>query len=402
MSRELLTRAVEQARHRDPLVRAMTLVGASRAMTALDEAEARRLYADGVADAEQLRESDHRRTVILLHVVRIGLTVDPVAAADLFRRQPGDHPNAYTTGTMVVQALARVGEGERAVALLEDPMCETGGAGGVVAVVNDHGLKLRAMFAAWERWRAERSGARRFGRMARDDFFRLVCFHWRVLGEQAADRWLGEILQIIETEPDEPLHAGFDRGVVLHASRDLHLFHVLNMLRALRSEQEVDAILARHPAVAAAAVTFPLGLESVVSQPAAPPPATRAAADTQGFCFVGGGDSRDMDVIPTLMAARRGERSAVDTLFASAHRAFREDTDLVNGNLAPLPFWPSCVAYKRALYWAGRIIGGDAERLIDDMPEPDIALLSSVECAAGTLGLEESPGLTMTRRPRRL
>lgn len=107
-----------------------------------------------------------------------------------------------------------------------------------------------------------------------------------------------------------------------------------------------------------------------------------------------------MALIPVLMAAHRGERSAVRALLEDAHRAFREDTDPEDGNLAPLAFWPSCGAYRRALYWGGRIVDPDAKPLVEEVPERDLALLAGVELAAGLAGVGEFTWTRMTQRSR--
>jgi hypothetical protein len=399
MPRDLLSSAVAQAREREPVVCAMTLLGASRVLIALDQEDAHRIYAEAVARAERLPLNGHQLMVVLDQAVSIGATVDPLAALDLFRRQPSkDHPGRYLAGTILVQALVEAGELERAVALLEDRTCHVGGAGLVVSRATDHGLKLRAMFAEWQQWRAGRSHSKRpmSGRLDRD-FYSLVSQHWRVLGVEEAHRWLDEILATIESEPDQRAGAGFPHGVRLHSSRDVHLFHVLNILRALRQEQEVDEILARHPDVAVAAETFPLGLQSVVAQSPRPP---ANGKDTGEIGVITSGSSNARALIPALTAAYRGDPSAVDGLLAEAHRSYAEDTNVESGNLAPLPFWPSCVAYKRALYWAGRLIGPAAKQLLTEVPEPNLALLASVELAAGLLALDEFRGIQMTRRPR--
>jgi hypothetical protein len=254
------------------------------------------------------------------------------------------------------------------------------------------------MFAEWEHWRASRGDPKRpMSRRMASDFYSLVSHHWRVLGAEEARRWLDEILATIESDPDERVGFGFGQHVRRHSSRDVHLFHVLNMLRALRPEQDVEAILARHPDVAVAALTFPLGLESVVAQSQRPPGDGKAA---DGIGFITSGSSNARELIPTLTAAYRGDPSAVDGLLAEAHRVHKEDANPENPNLAPLAFWPSSGAYKRALYWAGRLIDPDAKRLLSEIPEPDLALLASVELAAGLLGVDEYHGMQMTGRPR--
>src|SRR5688500_3611455 len=187
---------------------------------------------------------------------------------------------------------------------------------------------------------------------------------------------------------------------MLHSSRDAHLFEVLGMLRALRSAGDVQGILGRHPGVAVAAQTFPLGQESVQNQQREPP--ARKGNEEPSFCFVSSGSGWDSQLIPLLMAAHRGDRSAPGMMLDAAYRVFLEDTDLEDGNNAPLPFWPSCMAYKSALYWAGRIVGSDAKSMVGDVPDRDLALLASAELAAGLLGLNEFPGhwLKQSRRRR--
>jgi hypothetical protein len=402
MPRELLNSAIEQARDADALVRTMALLGASRALSAIEKDDARRVFLEGVAGAERLSISEHQRTLVIDQAVRIGATVHPAAAIELHRRQPpGGYLRSHATGSVLVQALVKSGDAERAVALLEDLACDVGGAGTVLHGAHDPGLKARAMFAARERWRARRGKADRFRDEDRE-FYPLVSFYWRLLGPEEASRWLDEIMLAIESQdPNERVHFGFGRGVELHTSRDVHLFHVLNMLRALRPPHDVEAIFARYPDVAIAAKTFPLGYESVVTQ-AAPAP-TERGGQKGGFCFTFAGPSsrRGVGLVPTMMAAHRGERSSVGALVEDAHRAFREDTDPLYGNLAPLAFWPSCVAYRRALYWAGRIIGSDAKSLVSEVPERELALLASIELASGLLGLDEFSWIQAERRPSR-
>ncbi len=402
MPAELLRHALEQSQDCDALVRTMALLGASRVMASLNQTEAERLFVDGVASAESLSIPEQRRMLVLDQAVKIGATAHRVAAIDVFRRLPSSDrpPPRHITGTFLVQVLVKSGDIERALELIEDLTCDVGGAGAVVHSATDAGMKLRAMFAARERWHARHANASRFGSRWLDrEFYPLVALHWRLLGPAEASRWLDEILLAIASDPDEPMGAGFGHSVELHSSRDFHLFHVLNMLRALRPVSDVKTILARHPDVAMAAHTFPLGYESVVRQP--PPERIEGGGPTAAFCYVGSGSPREMELIPTMMAAHRGERSAVRTLFEEAHRVFQEDTDPTDGNLAPLAFWPSCVAYKRVLYWAGKIVGSEAKALVAEVPARELALLGSIELAAGLLGLDGFSWVQSTHRPGR-
>ena len=223
MPRELLTRAVEQARDRDPVVRAMALLSASRVLSSIDKEEARRIFAEGVVGVESLGLSEHGRALVLDQAVQLGASADPIAAIELFRRQPpNDHPGRRWAGTVLVRALGKIGDFERAVALLEDLACDVGGAGHVLQAADDSNLKLRAISAARERWRLlRRSSSRHRSRLQEREFYSLISFYWRLLGPEEANRWLDEILLAIEIDPDERTHAGYNRGVELHSSRDV-------------------------------------------------------------------------------------------------------------------------------------------------------------------------------------
>lgn len=395
MVRGLLTTALEQARGCDAVTATMASLHASRVLLTIDADAARRLFVDGVAAADSLAMPDRFKTLILEQAVELGARTHPRAAIDLFRRLPRQGIRSPFTGTMLVQALAEGGDLRSAVELLEDLTCDVGGAGSVMQTAPDLATKVRALRAARARWRWQRANHELLRARRGDDFYELLAWHWRVLGDEASP-WLDEVLQAIASEPDRKQVSGYADGVILHSSRDIHLFAVLNMLRALRSDAEMSAILARHPDVAKAAVRFPLGLESVVTQPSPGPP--EGASKEPGFCYVGSGSAREMALIPAMMAAHRGERTAIRVLLDAAHDELRADTDAAGGNLAPIVFWPSCAAYRRAFYWAGKIIGGDATALMGEVSQPELVALASIELAAGVAGLDAFSGVQVGPR----
>jgi hypothetical protein len=53
------------------------------------------------------------------------------------------------------------------------------------------------------------------------------------------------------------------------------------------------------------------------------------------------------------------------------------------------------------MYWAGKFSGLAAEARLAEIPHADLALLASIELAAGTLGLPKHSGTRMIYRPRR-
>jgi hypothetical protein len=257
-------------------------------------------------------------------------------------------------------------------------------------------MQRRAMVAARERWRKSR--ARKTGEWAwGQSFYQLFSLHWRKLDRFEAEAWLDEILMAIETDSDETGDIRYGHRVTLHSMRDAHLFEILGALRDIKAPEQVEALLTAHPNVAAAAEIYPRGLESLFSQRPAPPPGSERSG--RGFCFAGSGGPGERALQEGMVAALRGDASAVERLLTEAHHLFVQDVHADNPNLAPRPFWPSCHAYKTAMYFAGKQQGKGAETLLAHIPDADIELLASIELAAGALGLPQHSGLRMEHRP---
>jgi len=378
------------------VVAAMALLHGARVLAAVDREGAKLLYAEGCAALEGLALTGHARGLVPWEAVRLGATVDPIAALALFRRLPAGGPDFHSgsTGRLLVQSLAQTGEFETAVELLEDLNCPSGGAGIVVHLAPDIALQRRAMSSARKRWRMARQPGPGF--VAEREFFQVFSQHWQKLEPAEQRSWLDEILRTIETQPDRPADAEFGE-VRLHSMHDRQLFDILNVLRALKPADQVEAILRAHRDVAKGAEIYPLGMESVMAQARAA--AGNKACGTGGGFMVGGraGDP----LMEAAIKALRGDPSAVADMMAEALRLFREDRDLENPNYAPCPFWPSCQAYRMAMYWAGKTSGMDAAPLLDEIPDTDLALFASIELAAGVLGLPQYSGVQVgPRRPQ--
>jgi hypothetical protein len=201
----------------------------------------------------------------------------------------------------------------------------------------------------------------------------------------------------MEADPDHPTRARFGESVELHSMHDMHLFEIFNAVLELRTPDEVEAILGAHPAVADAVKLYPLGLESLMTQQRpAPEPRERGG----GFGYAGSASGSDRRLVEGMMAAQRGDSSAVQHLLAEARHLYTEDTNADEPNLAPRVFWPSCHAYKTAMYCAGKSLGMDAESLLAEIPDSDLALLASIELAAAVLGLAQHSGIRMEHHPK--
>lgn len=399
---ELLNRALGQAEYNEPVTRAMAFLQAGRVLAVLDRGAAQRVFVEGVAAAENLPLPARQFEAVLHEAVCLGATADPAGAVALFRRLPVSEPRPQrlSAGTTLVQALAQSGEMDAALGLLEDLNCEVGGAELVIYLATDPEVQRRALRAARERWRAhcQRAHSLRhpFGQL---DFYRLFSLHWRKLDEAEARAWLEEALRAVEADPDLGTNSRFGERVEFHSMRDVNLFQLLNVLRALRAADEVEAILRVHPEVDAAAKVYPLGLESLMgARPAMRQPRKGAGG---GFGYAGSGSAADRRLAEEVWAARQGDPAAIPRLISEARQLYAQDANPHNPNLAPRAFWPSCHAYKTAMYWAGKTMGKDAEPLLAEIPDPDIALLASIEMAAGMLGLPQHAGVRMEHRPER-
>jgi hypothetical protein len=385
MPAELVRDAIEDARTRVPLVRAMALLCGSRVLAAVDEPAAREAFAEGLAIAETLSLARHQ-DFLLDEAIRIGATADPVAAVALYRRTAMRFRfHSHHTGTHLVQALAARGDYEGALALLEDPALDVGGAAIVVHSCADPALQRRAMAAARERWR---SADERSHWQAAHEYHQLFSRHWRKLARADQEGWLDEMLESIRSEPDRPTSAGFGNRVELRSMRDAHLFEILGAVRALKTAEEVAAILRAHPDVEAGAKIYPLGLESLMAERAPAPEGGRR----MGWIGGGYGSARDGMLEPAL-AALQGDATAVRRMLAEAHRLYLEDVAPEDPNLAPRTFWPSCHGYKTAMYWAGRFSGIGGRAMLAEIPDTDFAILAQIELAAGVLGLAQHSGV---------
>jgi hypothetical protein len=188
MPANLVKRAIEQSRNREPIVRAMALLCGARVLATVDREAATQAFSEGVAVAEGLSLDTRSLELLLEEAVRLGATADPLAAIALFRRlSPDDHRmGRSSTGTMLVQSLAQSGDVETAVGLLEDLNFETRGAELVIHVASDPALQRRAMFAARERWRALRKRPNS-PNLGQDEYYHLFSQHWRKLESLEAE-----------------------------------------------------------------------------------------------------------------------------------------------------------------------------------------------------------------------
>jgi hypothetical protein len=105
MPRELIQQAIDRSSRGDPILRAMTLLHASRVLAVIDGNAARQACKEGI---EVLDGADLYRPhydIIRHEAIRLAVTADPLAAVALFRCLPAgdlDHRRGML-GSQVVQ-----------------------------------------------------------------------------------------------------------------------------------------------------------------------------------------------------------------------------------------------------------------------------------------------------------
>jgi hypothetical protein len=256
----------------------------------------------------------------------------------------------------------------------------------------DAGMQRRILMAARDAWLARRGNPDGWGQRF-DDFYRFFSQHWEKLDPQEAGEWLDEVLSAIESEPDEPTHSRIGGRIEFHSVRAVRWFEIFNVVRTLRPAH-TERLTQANPELAHAIEIYPLGLASMTSQPGPAGPGQAGG----GGCFIGSGGSAAS--LAAMMAAQRGNPSAVEQMLHEAHRAYLEDTNPDDPNLAPRVFWPSCVAYKVVVHWAAKQSGMAAQAVLEQIPDRDFQILATIELAAALLGLSHHGRRFSRRVPR--
>jgi hypothetical protein len=77
---------------------------------------------------------------------------------------------------------------------------------------------------------------------------------------------------------------------------------------------------------------------------------------------------------------------------------YREDTSPATRNYAPKEYWPSTGVFRTVFYQAGKRLGAEAVKLLEQIPDDDLRLFASIELAAALAGVP-GPAITQTKQP---
>jgi hypothetical protein len=345
MPLQLVRDAIEQSRARDPLTCAVILVTGSRVLAYMDLPAAKAAFLEGVAALGN--EYPLRADAVVL-----GVPAAPEAAIELYRQLP---PDGHLPP--IVNILVRHGELALALALFEDFQYPVDGADALIQADPNPEFQLRVLRAAWARWRLPRPRSW----SVVDRFYSLFARHFHLLPAEEATAWLEPILARITATGNQRIDAQCN-DVRLSTVVELHLFELLNVLRACLPPAAVHTLLDQHPSLAAAAKVYPQGLYGIVPQPRPTTP---------------------IDSPPNRY-------TAIPHLLAEAQHLYLED---ITNNEAPRILWPASKAYNLALHEAGKQHGMAGAKHLAEIPDTGLALRATIEFVAGVLGLPFHSGI---------
>jgi hypothetical protein len=224
----------------------------------------------------------------------------------------------------------------------------------------------------------------------------LFAHFWKEFPSEEALAVTRMIVAQAAEEPDTGTSAGYMNEIRLTSRRQNTLFQILHVLRHL-DPALAQSLIDSHDQLAVAARRYPNGLETMNEEAEAE--AKRRKADG-ATCGGGGyalaGDPRDFDRQRRLIDATRSgdfEPSIYDAI-----EKYREDASLDTPNYAPKEYWPSTGAFRTIFYRAGRRLGFEAAKLLEQIPDDDLRLFASIELAAALAGVPES-SITQMKQP---
>jgi hypothetical protein len=232
-------------------------------------------------------------------------------------------------------------------------------------------------------------------------FVRLFGGFWTEFPSEEALAVARMIVAQAAKEPDTGTSAGYPNEIHFTSPRQNTLFQILHVLRHL-DPALAQSLIDSHDQLAAGVRRYPNGLETMKEEAEAE--AERRKADGTacggggggGSHYILAGDPRDFDLQRKLIdAARSGD---FEPSIEDAIEKYRADTSPATRNYAPKEYWPSTGAFRTVFYRAGRRLGSEAAKLLDQIPDDDLRLFATIELAAALAGVPES-SITHMKQP---
>jgi hypothetical protein len=400
MPKDLLENARRQTEKADPSVGAAALLRIARAESAADICRARRTLIEGLDAVRRL--SNSAREHLLEEARQVAAAVSPEMLADIqLTRHRGSRERFACIN--VVQTMLTHGHVDAAFDYLmrhDDPAFFSFlSVGGVLHQLGPNSPEYAArnmmlLRRAVEVWRQTP-----FGRHHHEvgHFVQLFGHFWK---EFPVDEALGVARMIVAQaaeEPDAGTSARYPDEVHFTSPRQNTLFQVLHVLRHLDAAL-AQSLIDSHDQLAVAARRYPNGLETMNDEAKAEAERRRSdGAICGGGGYIHAGDLRDFDRQRRLIDATRS--GDFGPSIEDAIEKYREDTSSATRNYAPKEYWPSTGAFRAVFYQAGRRLGPEAAKLLEQVPDDDLRLFATIEFAAALGGVPE-PSITQMKQPR--
>ena len=250
-------------------------------------------------------------------------------------------------------------------------------------------MLVRRAFEAWQR------GPFGGHHHERGHFVRLFGHFWREFPSEEALAAARMIVVQAAEEPDAGTSADYMNEVHFSSPRQDCLFQILHVLRHL-DPALAQSLIDSHNQLAAAVRRYPNGLETMHEEVESEAKRMKADGATCGGAYIMAGDPRDFDRQRRLIDATRS--GDFEPSIEDAIEKYREDISPATRNYAPKEYWPSTGAFRTVFYQAGRHLGSEAAKLLEQIPDDDLRLFATIELAAALSGVPQS-SITHMKQP---
>lgn len=163
----------------------------------------------------------------------------------------------------------------------------------------------------------------------------------------------------------------------------------------------VDPVLAQSlvdslDELSATARRYPNGLQTMREEAEAEAARRKAEGATSGSGSMGAVNPKHLArQLRLIDAIRNGD---FGPSIEDAIVKYRGDASPETSNFGPKEYWPSTGAFRTLFHQAGKQLGPDAAKLLDQVPDDDLRLFASIELAAALAGVPEPPIRTRGQR----
>ena len=397
MSGDLLDNARQQAEKAEPSMRAAALLWIARAESAADTTQARTSLLEALEIIRNLPSPNREHHVEEARTV--AAAVDPALLAEIPANSFDMHEHHATF--QIIQTMLAYGHVDAAFHYV---LSHEGSASFPFSMVGNvlqeldpqipesAARRMTLLRTAVEAWRQHAFGTHPH---ERDHFVRLFGNCWREFPPEDALQVTRTIVARAIEEPDTGTSAGYPNGIHFTSASQHTLFLILHVLRHF-DPALAQSLIDAHDQLSAAARRYPDGLQTLHEEAEAEAARRKAEGATCGGGFIFAGDPKDLPRQRRLMdATRNGD---FGPSIEDAIEKYREDISPETRNYAPKEYWPSTGACRTLFYQAGKRLGPEAVKLLDQVPDDDLRLFASIELAAALAGAPAS-SITSRKQP---